>query len=105
MPSGSSGVLAALVATLTLIGDGAARRSAARYVVDNFALLFKVFFLSVAIVVLALSLPVLPRGRVLPGGVLLPAADVVPRLRHDAAARATCCCCSSRSSWSRRRGS
>jgi NADH-quinone oxidoreductase subunit N len=55
MPLGLAGVLAALVATLTLIGadrstfDGAFR-------VDDFAVLFKVFFLTVAVVVLAISL-------------------------------------------------
>lgn len=55
MPLGLAGVLAALVATLTLIGadrstfDGAFR-------VDGFAVLFKVLFLSVAVVVLAISL-------------------------------------------------
>ncbi len=55
MPLGLVGVIAALVATLTLIGadrstfDGAFR-------VDGFAVLFKVFFLSVAVLVLAMSL-------------------------------------------------
>jgi NADH-quinone oxidoreductase subunit N len=54
MPLGLVGVLAALVATLTLIGadrstfDGAFR-------VDDFAVLFKIFFLTVAVVVLAIS--------------------------------------------------
>ncbi len=55
MPLGLVGVIAALVATLTLVGadrstfDGAFR-------VDDFAVLFKVFFLSVAVLVLAMSL-------------------------------------------------
>jgi NADH-quinone oxidoreductase subunit N len=56
MPVGFVGVLAALVATLTLIGSGPREMFGDSYVVDNFALLFKVFFLSVALVVMALSL-------------------------------------------------
>ena len=56
MPVGFLGVLAALVATLTLIGAGTREMFGDSYVVDNFALLFKVFFLSVALVVMALSL-------------------------------------------------
>ena len=56
MPIGFLGVLAALVATLTLIGSVPREMFGDSYVVDNFALLFKVFFLSVALVVMALSL-------------------------------------------------
>ncbi len=51
---GLIGAAAALVATLTLIGEGRSTFSGA-YVVDNFALLFKIFFLSVAILVLGIS--------------------------------------------------
>jgi NADH-quinone oxidoreductase subunit N len=55
------GALAALVATLTLIGM---RRSTfgGMFVVDSFAVLFKVFFLAVAVVVLAISLRYLRDG-------------------------------------------
>ena len=56
MPLGLVGVLAAMAATLSLIGGGTRVLFDGTYVVDNFALLFKVFFLSVAVVVLALSL-------------------------------------------------
>jgi NADH-quinone oxidoreductase subunit N len=56
MPLGLVGVLAAMGATLSLIGGGTRVLFDGTYVVDNFALLFKVFFLSVAVVVLALSL-------------------------------------------------
>jgi NADH-quinone oxidoreductase subunit N len=59
---GLLGVVAALVATLTLIGE---ERSTFgdTYVVDQFAVLFKVFFLAVAIVVLAISLRYFRDGR------------------------------------------
>ena len=50
------GVLATLAATLTLIGGDTRVMFDGTYVVDNFALLFKVFFMAVAVVVLALSL-------------------------------------------------
>jgi NADH-quinone oxidoreductase subunit N len=55
MPVSLLGVVASLVAVLTLLGD---RRSTfgGMFVVDNFANLFKIFFLTVAIVVLAISL-------------------------------------------------
>jgi NADH-quinone oxidoreductase subunit N len=55
------GAVAALVATLTLVG---AERSSfgGMFVVDSFAVLFKVFFLAVAIVVLAISLRYLRDG-------------------------------------------
>ena len=51
---GMFGAAAALVATFTLIGEGRTTFSGA-YVVDNFAILFKIFFLSVAILVLGIS--------------------------------------------------
>ena len=51
---GLIGSAAALVATFTLIGEGRTTFSGA-YVVDNFAILFKIFFLSVAILVLGIS--------------------------------------------------
>lgn len=62
MPPSVVGVIAALVATLTLIGQ---RRTTfnGMFVVDNFALLFKVFFLSVATVVLLVSLRYFREGR------------------------------------------
>jgi NADH-quinone oxidoreductase subunit N len=55
------GVIASLIAALTLIG---AHRSTfgGMYVVDSFAVLFKIFFLTVAIVVLAISLRYLRDG-------------------------------------------
>ncbi len=55
MPLSLAGAVASLVAVLTLLG---AHRSTfgGMFVVDNFAVLFKIFFLSVAIVVLAISL-------------------------------------------------
>ncbi len=55
MPVAFLGTLAALIATFTLIGE---RRTTFghMFVVDNFAVLFKVFFLAVALVLLALSL-------------------------------------------------
>jgi NADH-quinone oxidoreductase subunit N len=56
MPLGLIGVMAALVATLTLIGNVPRESFGGVFVVDNFALLFKVFFLSVAMLVLGISL-------------------------------------------------
>src|SRR5256712_10165290 len=55
MPLSLAGAVASLVAVLTLLG---AHRSTfgGMFVVDNFAILFKIFFLAVAAVVLALSL-------------------------------------------------
>ncbi|MEO8425109.1 MAG: NADH-quinone oxidoreductase subunit N [Actinomycetota bacterium] len=55
MPVGLLGVLATLGAVLSLLGE---RRSTfgGMFVVDNFAILFKLFFLTVAVVVLLLSL-------------------------------------------------
>jgi NADH-quinone oxidoreductase subunit N len=62
MPVSFLGVLAALLVELTLIGE---ERSsfAGGYVSDGFAVLFKSFFLSVALVVLALSLRYFRDGR------------------------------------------
>ena len=55
MPVGLLGVLATLGAVLSLLGE---QRSTfdGMFVVDNFAILFKLFFLAVAVVVLLLSL-------------------------------------------------
>ncbi|MBI3648800.1 MAG: NADH-quinone oxidoreductase subunit N [Actinobacteria bacterium] len=55
MPLSLLGVVASLVAVLTLLGS---HRTAfgGMFVVDNFAILFKIFFLTVAIVVLSISL-------------------------------------------------
>jgi NADH-quinone oxidoreductase subunit N len=62
MPVSFVGTLAALAAALTLIGE--TRTSfGGTYVVDAFALLFKVFFLAVALVVLAISLRYFREGR------------------------------------------
>ena len=55
MPVGLVGVVASLIAVLTLLGDERATFGGA-FVVDNFALLFKVIFLVAAIIVLAVSL-------------------------------------------------
>src|SRR3989304_8750795 len=55
MPIGLVGVVAALVAALTLIGEHRSTFGDS-FVVDDFAVMFKLFFLSVAIVVLAISL-------------------------------------------------
>src|SRR5207253_2492665 len=66
MPISLVGVLGALAATLTLIN---AHRSTfgGMYVVDPFAVLFKVFFLSTAAVVLGLSLRYMREGRYFQG--------------------------------------
>ena len=55
MPLALAGVLAALIAELTLVGHHGSTFGGS-FVIDNFAILFQTFFLSVAIVVLALSL-------------------------------------------------
>ncbi len=62
MPVSLAGVVAALIAELTLIG---ARRVTfgGMFVIDSFAVLFKVFFLSVAVVVLLISLRYFREGR------------------------------------------
>jgi NADH-quinone oxidoreductase subunit N len=54
MPVAMLGVLASLGAVLTLLGDERATFGGA-FVVDNFALLFKVFFLFAAVIVLLVS--------------------------------------------------
>src|SRR3990172_6840736 len=54
MPIAFIGVVAALVATLTLIGETRVTFGGA-YVVDDFAVLFKTFFLTVALIVLMMS--------------------------------------------------
>lgn len=62
MPLSLLGVLGSLAAVLTLIGE---ERSTfgGMFVVDDFAVLFKVFFLGVAVVVLAISYRYLREGR------------------------------------------
>ncbi len=62
MPLGLAGVLASLVAVLTLIGE---RRTTfgGMFVVDDFAVLFKIFFLAVALIVLMVSLRYFRDGR------------------------------------------
>jgi len=66
MPIGLAGVVAALVATLTLVGEDRSTFGGS-FVVDDFAVMFKVFFLSVAIVVLAISFRYFRDGRVYQG--------------------------------------
>ncbi|HJR96731.1 MAG TPA: NADH-quinone oxidoreductase subunit N [Actinomycetota bacterium] len=56
MPLGLVGVVASLVAVATLIGAGTRVSFGGTYVVDEFALLFKGFFLVTAVVVLSVSL-------------------------------------------------
>jgi NADH-quinone oxidoreductase subunit N len=63
MPLSLIGVVAALIATLTLIGGDRRTSFGGMFVVDNFALLFKVFFLSVATIVLLVSLRYFREGR------------------------------------------
>jgi NADH-quinone oxidoreductase subunit N len=62
MPISFIGVVAALIATLTLIGDTRVTFGGA-YVVDDFALLFKTFFLTVALIVLMISFRYFREGR------------------------------------------
>ena len=62
MPLSFIGVAGSLAAALTLIGS-TRRTFGGAYVVDNFALLFKVFFTSVAMVILLLSFRYLREGR------------------------------------------
>jgi NADH-quinone oxidoreductase subunit N len=62
MPIAFVGVIAALIATLTLIGDERVTFDG-MYVVDDFAVLFKTFFLSVALIVLMMSLRYFREGR------------------------------------------
>ena len=63
MPVGLIGTVGALVATLTLIGADDRITFGGMYVVDQFAVLFKVFFLASAIVVLGLSFRYMQEGR------------------------------------------
>jgi NADH-quinone oxidoreductase subunit N len=62
MPLSLLGVVAALIATLTLIGERRVTFNG-MFVIDNFALLFKIFFLSVATAVLLVSLRYFRDGR------------------------------------------
>src|SRR2546426_937454 len=62
MPVSFLGILAALIAELTLIGSQRTTFNG-MFVVDNFSLLFKVFFLSVALLVLLVSLRYFSDGR------------------------------------------
>jgi NADH-quinone oxidoreductase subunit N len=62
MPLAFLGVVATLIATLTLIGEDRSTFDGA-FVVDEFAILFKVFFLSVALVVLMVSFRYFREGR------------------------------------------
>ena len=62
MPLGFLGVASALVAVLTLIGEDRTTFDGV-FVVDDFAVLFKTFFLSVALVVLMISLRYFRDGR------------------------------------------
>ena len=66
MPLALAGVIAALIAALTLIGTNRVTFGG-MYVVDDFAVLFKVFFLSVATVVLLVSFRYFRDGRVYQG--------------------------------------
>src|SRR5215216_594480 len=70
MPLAFVGVVASLIATLTLLGEDRSTFGGA-FVVDEFALLFKVFFLSVALLVLMVSFRYFREGALLPGRVLL----------------------------------
>jgi NADH-quinone oxidoreductase subunit N len=63
MPVAFVGVAVALVAALTLVGGEPRQTFGGSYVVDNFALLFKVFFLVVALAILALSWKYMREGR------------------------------------------
>src|ERR671919_680573 len=62
MPIGFVGTVAALVATLTLIGEDRTTFNG-MFVVDGFAALFKTFFLAVALLVLLISLRYFRDGR------------------------------------------
>ncbi len=62
MPLGFVGVLASLIAVLTLVGQDRTTFGGA-FVVDDFAVLFKIFFLTVALIVLMLSLRYFRDGR------------------------------------------
>jgi NADH-quinone oxidoreductase subunit N len=62
MPIAFAGVLASLIATLWLIGEERSTFGGA-FVIDSFAVLFKVFFLSVALIVLLISFRYFREGR------------------------------------------
>jgi NADH-quinone oxidoreductase subunit N len=62
MPLGFVGVVAALIATLTLIGDTRSTFGGA-FVIDSYAVILKTFFLTAAAVVLAISLRYFREGR------------------------------------------
>jgi NADH-quinone oxidoreductase subunit N len=62
MPLSLAGVLAALLATLSLIGSTPRVAFGGMYVVDNFTLLFQIFFLSAAALVLLVSLRYIREG-------------------------------------------
>ena len=62
MPIGFAGVVASLIAVLTLIGTERTTFGGA-FVVDDFAVLFKIFFLAVALIVLMISLRYFRDGR------------------------------------------
>jgi NADH-quinone oxidoreductase subunit N len=62
VPLGFLGVIAALAATLTLIGEDRTTFGG-MFVIDSFAVVFKVFFLTVAAVVLAISIRYFREGR------------------------------------------
>src|SRR6266540_4514141 len=66
MPISFAGAAGSLAATLTLIGSRRVTFGGS-YVVDNFALLFKVFFIGVAMVILAISLRYFRDGRYFQG--------------------------------------
>jgi NADH-quinone oxidoreductase subunit N len=63
MPVAFVGTLGALAATLSLIGQTPRELFDGTYVVDNYAVLFKLFFTTVALVVLALSMRYVRDGR------------------------------------------
>ena len=56
MPIGLAGVVGSLAAVVSLVGAGPRESFGGTYVIDEFALLFKGFFLVTAVVVLAVSL-------------------------------------------------
>jgi NADH-quinone oxidoreductase subunit N len=62
MPLSMVGVVTSLILTLTLIGSHRVTFGGS-YVVDNFAVLFKVFFMAVALIILMLSLRYFRDGR------------------------------------------
>ena len=63
MPIALVGVLASLVATLTLVGGEPRETFGGMFVVDDFAVLFKIFFLVVATIVLLISFRYFQDGR------------------------------------------